>query len=120
MAQYYRICLFAPLLIGILTFLVPALLDQEFFAFTFFGLFYAKTPYALFVLSALAWSLYWKRQDYTLAFLVSPFLFGIYVFMHSMSPDGGLVALVGFLFSACYSWLLLILWHLVKAMRRLS
>lgn len=134
MTLYFRLCLLLPLLFGLLAGVIAGAENIAFLNFSVMGLFFAGIPYLLFVISAWVWSHRRRSNNYSYAMLLTPFVFGVCVFIYQIAidfassanenelfPDIGFAfALAGFaiIISAFYAWPALLVWHIFMLFKR--
>lgn len=134
MALYFKCWLFAPLLFGIVEIIMAG--QFPLLGYAQVALVIGAVPFLVFLICALIWSQKRSSDNYTLAFLISPFVFGLLcaVFFSLFSAylqfsSEGRVSLdrlfagvlyfgYSFVVSALYCWPALILWHLARLLRR--
>jgi len=132
-AHYFRFWLLAPLLLGTIGMLVPAI-SFGVIGFAEEALYVAGVPYAIFVVGALVWSRRRSEAQYKVAFMMSPLLFGVCCFggwlvalpilgqevesWPMIVATGTMFALWCSLVSAAYCWPPLALWYVLAFLLR--
>lgn len=81
MKNYFRFWLFAPLLLGLVDLLLPAVTIGV-VSFAGSALLVAGIPYVGFIVCALVWSGNRSEAEYLGAFLISPLIFGVFCFVY--------------------------------------